>query len=65
MCVLAQFLMKWGKKIAGENGALLFGHFLRGSHVEDIGPGFRFTPRFVFEEHLEHDGFRRRRHRVN
>ncbi len=49
----------------GKNRALFSGHFLRGSYVENIGPRLRPTSRLVLEEHLEHDGFRRRRHRVN
>lgn len=51
--------------MAGKNGAVLFGHLLRRVGAENIGTGLRITPRLLFEEHLEHDGFRRRRYRVN
>ena len=50
--------------MAGKNGALLFGHLLCGVDLENIGSGIRFASGLLSEEYLEHDGFRRRRHRV-
>ena len=49
----------------GENRAVFFGHFLCGVHFKNISSWFRPTPWIVLEKHLEHDGFCRRRHRVN
>ena len=55
--------MKW-IGLLGENGAVFSGHLLRGSNSKNFSPGLCIASRIVFEEYLEHDGFRRRRHRV-
>ena len=50
---------------AGSDGAVFSRHFLRRSHLENFSFGLCTASRILLKKYLEHDGFRRRRYRVN
>ena len=51
--------------LIGSDGAVFSRNFLRRSHLENFSFGLCTASRILLEKYLEHDGFRRCRHRVN